>query len=88
MFSTFLVAILVASKAAKLPHPDGSESTVSGEQVNSNEAVTTGGQAKEDISVYFVNYNGGENPILPGGIDLQTALESAIKVGGKVIEGR
>lgn len=32
--------------------------------------------------VYFVNYNDGENPILPGGGDLQSALNSAVSAGG------
>ncbi|XP_066974152.1 uncharacterized protein [Macrobrachium rosenbergii] len=37
--------------------------------------------------VYFVNYGDGENPTLPGGIDLQTALGSAAAAGGAVIDG-
>ncbi|CAL4088822.1 unnamed protein product, partial [Meganyctiphanes norvegica] len=31
--------------------------------------------------VYYVNYEDGENPTLPGGIDLQTALSSATTTG-------
>ncbi|XP_037775045.1 uncharacterized protein LOC119572128 [Penaeus monodon] len=30
--------------------------------------------------VYFVNYGDGENPVLPSGVDLQTALNAASKV--------
>ncbi|KAK7071726.1 hypothetical protein SK128_010425 [Halocaridina rubra] len=37
--------------------------------------------------VYFVNYGDGENPTLPGGIDLNTALGSAVSAGGTVIDG-
>lgn len=35
--------------------------------------------------VYFVHYKDGENPQLPGGIDLQTALNNAAHAGGQVI---
>lgn len=31
--------------------------------------------------VYFVNYNDGENPTLPGGIDLETALSQSANAG-------
>merc|ERR1712212_1143653 len=37
--------------------------------------------------VYFVNYAEGENPTLPSGVDLQTALGSASHGGGQVIGG-
>ena len=36
--------------------------------------------------VYFVNYNDGDNPSLPGGIDLNTALSQSA-IGGQVIGG-
>merc|ERR1712106_130694 len=32
---------------------------------------------KSKPEVYYVNYVEGENPVLPGGVDLQTALETA-----------
>lgn len=35
--------------------------------------------------IYFVNYEEGENPTLPGGVDLHTALVSAAETGGEVI---
>ncbi|XP_063841093.1 uncharacterized protein LOC135089440 [Scylla paramamosain] len=35
--------------------------------------------------VYFVNFKDGENPTLPGGIDLHTALQNAEHGGGHVI---
>ncbi|XP_047487188.1 uncharacterized protein LOC125037997 [Penaeus chinensis] len=35
--------------------------------------------------IYFVNYEEGENPTLPGGVDLHTALGSAAETGGEVI---
>nr|XP_027209559.1 uncharacterized protein LOC113803053 [Penaeus vannamei] len=37
--------------------------------------------------VYFVNYEEGENPTLPIGVDLQTALQAAAEAGGQVIGG-
>nr|XP_027211124.1 pupal cuticle protein 36a-like [Penaeus vannamei] len=37
--------------------------------------------------VYFVNYADGENPVLPSGVDLQTALNAASQGGGQVIGG-
>lgn len=33
--------------------------------------------------IYFVNYDEGDNPTLPGGLDLQTALGSAVVSGGQ-----
>lgn len=35
----------------------------------------------EEPEVFFINYTPGENPILPGGIDLQTALSQAPQSG-------
>merc|ERR1719402_534379 len=37
--------------------------------------------------VYFVNYADGENPTLPNGVDLQTALSAASQGGGQVVGG-
>merc|ERR1719228_9492 len=37
--------------------------------------------------VYFVNYADGENPTLPSGVDLQTALGAATQGGGQTIGG-
>ncbi|XP_069993168.1 uncharacterized protein [Penaeus vannamei] len=37
--------------------------------------------------VYFVNYADGENPFLPSGVDLQSALNAASQGGGQVIGG-
>lgn len=36
--------------------------------------------------VFFINYNDGENPTLPGGINLQTALSQSAQQG-QLIEG-
>nr|XP_027234448.1 uncharacterized protein LOC113825812 [Penaeus vannamei] len=38
-----------------------------------------------DPEVFFVNYAEGENPALPGGVDLQTALSSASLEEGKIV---
>ncbi|XP_027223488.2 uncharacterized protein [Penaeus vannamei] len=35
--------------------------------------------------VFFVNYAEGENPTLPGGVDLQTALNAASQGSGQVV---
>ncbi|XP_037792164.1 uncharacterized protein LOC119587509 [Penaeus monodon] len=37
--------------------------------------------------VFFVNYAEGENPTLPSGVDLQTALSSASQGNGQVVGG-
>ncbi|XP_069993204.1 uncharacterized protein [Penaeus vannamei] len=37
--------------------------------------------------VYFVNYGEGENPTLPIGVDLQTALNAATEASGQVVGG-
>ncbi|XP_027223490.1 uncharacterized protein [Penaeus vannamei] len=37
--------------------------------------------------VFFVNYAEGENPTLPSGVDLQTALSSASQGNGQVLGG-
>lgn len=34
--------------------------------------------------IYFVNYDDGENPTLPGGLDLETALGSAVEANGQI----
>ncbi|XP_018027518.1 uncharacterized protein LOC108682789 [Hyalella azteca] len=38
-------------------------------------------QGPTEPEVFFVNYGSGENPILPGGIDLQTALSQTPSLG-------
>ena len=39
----------------------------------------------DEPEVFFVNYKDGENPTLPGGIDLQTALtQAATGEGGDI----
>lgn len=43
--------------------------------------------APEEPEVYFVNYAEGENPSLPGGIDLQSALRQAAVTSGQNIGG-
>ncbi|XP_069156546.1 WAS/WASL-interacting protein family member 3-like [Procambarus clarkii] len=37
--------------------------------------------------VYFVNYNEGDNPTLPDGTDIQSALSSAVQGDGQLITG-
>ncbi|CAL4135323.1 unnamed protein product, partial [Meganyctiphanes norvegica] len=38
-------------------------------------------ESSYDPEVFYVNYGPGENPTLPGGVDLTTALNSAIQPG-------
>merc|ERR1719153_1522203 len=46
------------------------------------------GQPPQSPQVYFVNYGPNENPTLPGGVDLSSALSSAIHSGpGQAISG-
>ncbi|XP_066973315.1 uncharacterized protein [Macrobrachium rosenbergii] len=61
-----------------------------------NKGTAVGGQKlinvpappKSQPEVFFVNYGDGQNPTLPGGVDLQTALNSAVHQGiGQVIGG-
>lgn len=40
-----------------------------------------------DPEIYFVNYQEGENPTLPLGVDLETVLSSAAAAGGQVLGG-
>ncbi|XP_047487207.1 uncharacterized protein LOC125038015 [Penaeus chinensis] len=42
-------------------------------------------QPQADPEIYFVNYQDGENPTLPIGVDLETALSSAAAAGGQVL---
>ena len=59
-----------------------------GATVVGQKVITVPPPAKKEPEVYFVNYEEGENPTLPGGIDLQTALNSAVHQGvGQVIGG-
>ncbi|XP_037791973.1 uncharacterized protein LOC119587292, partial [Penaeus monodon] len=44
-------------------------------------------QPQSDPEIYFVNYQDGENPTLPIGVDLETALSSAAAAGGQVLGG-
>ncbi|XP_042865372.1 H/ACA ribonucleoprotein complex subunit GAR1-like [Penaeus japonicus] len=56
-----------------------------GEQVQQVIEVPAPPQA--DPEIYFVNYQEGENPTLPLGVDLETALGSAAAAGGLVLGG-
>lgn len=40
-------------------------------------------QPPSEPEIYFVNYEEGDNPTLPGGFDLYTALSSATKTSGR-----
>lgn len=45
------------------------------------------GDGPQTPQVYYVNYDDGDNPVLPGGIDLQSALSAAIDGGGVALDG-
>ncbi|XP_076028520.1 uncharacterized protein LOC143017618 [Oratosquilla oratoria] len=51
------------------------------------EVIEVDAPAPTGPEVYYVNYGEGENPTLPGGIDLQTALGSAAAQTGGIIGG-
>ncbi|XP_037791549.1 H/ACA ribonucleoprotein complex subunit GAR1-like [Penaeus monodon] len=44
-------------------------------------------QPQADPEIYFVNYQDGENPTLPLGVDLETALSAAAAAGGQILGG-
>lgn len=44
------------------------------------------GDGPQTPQVYYVNYDEGDNPILPGGFDLQSALSAAVDGGGVAID--
>ncbi|XP_066974131.1 uncharacterized protein [Macrobrachium rosenbergii] len=59
-----------------------------GTAVDGQKVINVPAPPKTQPEVYFVNYGDGQNPTLPGGVDLQTALNSAVHQGiGQVIGG-
>ncbi|XP_066974140.1 uncharacterized protein [Macrobrachium rosenbergii] len=59
-----------------------------GTAVGGQKVINVPAPPKSQPEVYFVNYGDGQNPTLPGGVDLQTALNSAVHQGiGQVIGG-
>ncbi|XP_066974130.1 uncharacterized protein [Macrobrachium rosenbergii] len=59
-----------------------------GTAVGGQKVINVPAPPKSQPEVYFVNYGDGQNPTLPGGADLQTALNSAVHQGiGQVIGG-
>ena len=53
-----------------------------------NQEVIELSDRPDEPEVYFVNYKDGENPTLPGGIDLRTALRQSGRGSGSSEEGR
>lgn len=51
------------------------------------EVIEVAGPPPKAPEVYFVNYKEGENPTLPIGVDLKTALRGATETGGHIIDG-
>ncbi|XP_042219224.1 ATP-dependent RNA helicase A-like [Homarus americanus] len=53
----------------------------------SQKVIEVPAQPPTSPDVFFINYEEGDNPTLPGGIDFQTALESAVQNEGQLIGG-
>ncbi|XP_042858798.1 ATP-dependent RNA helicase A-like [Penaeus japonicus] len=51
------------------------------------QVIEVPGPPVSNPEVFFVNYADGENPTLPGGVDLQTVLNTAFQGSGQVIGG-
>ncbi|XP_042879575.1 uncharacterized protein LOC122257998 [Penaeus japonicus] len=49
---------------------------------NGQRVIEVPAHPPSEPEIYFVNYEEGENPTLPGGLDLQTALGSAAEADG------
>lgn len=54
-----------------------------GEQVQ--RVIEVPAHPASEPEIYFVNYEEGENPTLPGGVDLHTALSSAAEADGRSV---
>ncbi|XP_047487155.1 pupal cuticle protein 36a-like [Penaeus chinensis] len=57
------------------------------ESLQQQEVIELPAPPASEPEVYFVNYGDGENPVLPSGVDLQTALNAASQGGGQVVGG-
>ncbi|XP_047487079.1 protein TonB-like [Penaeus chinensis] len=57
------------------------------QQAEGQKVIELPSDGPQTPEVYFVNYEEGDNPILPSGFDLQTGLQAAANGGGQVLGG-
>nr|XP_027236718.1 uncharacterized protein LOC113827932 [Penaeus vannamei] len=57
------------------------------QQAEGQKVIEVPSDGPQTPEVYFVNYEEGDNPILPSGFDLQTGLQAAANGGGQVLGG-
>lgn len=67
------------------PRQDNIVYVLSKNSQNGQRVIEVPAPPPSEPEIYFVNYDDGENPTLPGGVDLQTALASALEANGQVI---
>ncbi|XP_047487175.1 uncharacterized protein LOC125037984 [Penaeus chinensis] len=67
------------------PRQDNIVYVLSKNSQNGQRVIEVPAPPPSEPEIYFVNYDDGENPTLPGGVDLQSALASALEANGQVI---
>ncbi|XP_042879573.1 uncharacterized protein LOC122257996 [Penaeus japonicus] len=67
------------------PRQDNIVYVLSKNSQNGQRVIEVPAPPPSEPEIYFVNYDDGENPTLPGGVDLETALGSALEANGQVI---
>lgn len=67
------------------PRQDNIVYVLSKKSQNGQRVIEVPAPPPSEPEIYFVNYDDGENPTLPGGVDLQSALASALEANGQVI---
>ncbi|XP_063593711.1 uncharacterized protein LOC134770677 [Penaeus indicus] len=90
----FAVTAVVTSTALpqnrNIPSPSGSTFSavyILNKQPRENQKlIEVPAPPPSEPEVYFINYSEGENPILPNGIDLQTALNAAIQGSTAIVD--
>ncbi|XP_063593715.1 uncharacterized protein LOC134770682 [Penaeus indicus] len=66
------------------PRQDNIVYVLSKRNQNGQRVIEVPAPPPSEPEIYFVNYDDGENPTLPGGLDLETALGSAVEANGQV----
>ncbi|XP_063593714.1 uncharacterized protein LOC134770681 [Penaeus indicus] len=67
------------------PRQDNIVYVLSKNSQNGQRVIEVPAPPPSEPEIYFVNYDDGENPTLPNGVDLQSALASALEANGQVI---
>lgn len=66
------------------PRQDNIVYVLSKRNQNGQRVIEVPAPPPSEPEIYFVNYDDGENPTLPGGLDLETALGSAVEANGQI----